>query len=695
MATKINTLDQRNSIRIALVGCISSGKSTLLNAICVNQYEDMKRKKTTMIPTVYKGSNRTIYRNKDEMCRIKSKNKELNDKFYSSDSSVVITKETCELHENIIPMIDNFIDLPEGIFVDIYDIPGLNDTATKDLYYQWVKDNFHEFDIIINVCSIESGLNTTDEGDILNLITECLKHEKTVNNRDILFITAINKCDEMEIIDDIPTLIDEEDLELHKQIINTTHAVIKEKTDIDPSSEFVRFVPITARDTFIYRMLWNDPDVELDMSLLNKFGQNELGKKKWTRYTNDEKRAYIKSYFYDKTLDIVDILQESGYIHFKDQLNYYLSSYRQSVILVSRLKLELQKEELLNKNITKDVNEIKELINIYNNYSIKVSTIDHIYKTDNSGLITDLINNHMTRWINEISDLSNDKNESIERLEEYKQVMMILKNNIQGTSLRNKINVIIPEGKDKRWSDSLGIDIKDTTTPLRSTLSKLFSHLYKGYSTLQNEYYHNQLKDVSKMNNFPHDMFSIIDKLKDNRFDNIEGLLDDMIKMVTHGITPGSSGYTSFTELQNGPLSNYIPDGLNSIKTFCELLMDKYDYPKSKIIDFLKYYLMNIYSIYKNGSLDKWLSDNLLMNLEKSYCILLHEYLDKLVFYHYFFENLKIINKSYANTHSINLDPTINYVTHRNIVLVLPTYLVKLISNDQPIVELDTSDEYS
>ena len=30
-------------------------------------------------------------------------------------------------------------------------------------------------------------------------------------------------------------------------------------------------------------MLENDPSVELDMKLLNKFGQNELGKTKWNK----------------------------------------------------------------------------------------------------------------------------------------------------------------------------------------------------------------------------------------------------------------------------------------------------------------------------------------------------------------------------------------------------------------------------
>ena len=43
---KVSSLNHRNSIRIGLVGPVSCGKSTLLNSICVNQYEDMKIKRT-------------------------------------------------------------------------------------------------------------------------------------------------------------------------------------------------------------------------------------------------------------------------------------------------------------------------------------------------------------------------------------------------------------------------------------------------------------------------------------------------------------------------------------------------------------------------------------------------------------------------------------------------------------------------
>ena len=73
---RIDTMDKRNSIRIGLIGCISSGKSTLLNAICVNQYEDMKTKRTTMLPTLYQETNTYISKNKAETKLIYKQNKE-------------------------------------------------------------------------------------------------------------------------------------------------------------------------------------------------------------------------------------------------------------------------------------------------------------------------------------------------------------------------------------------------------------------------------------------------------------------------------------------------------------------------------------------------------------------------------------------------------------------------------------------
>jgi GTPase Era involved in 16S rRNA processing len=41
------------NINIAIVGCISCGKSTLLNSIFIEQYSHMRIKRDTMVPQVY------------------------------------------------------------------------------------------------------------------------------------------------------------------------------------------------------------------------------------------------------------------------------------------------------------------------------------------------------------------------------------------------------------------------------------------------------------------------------------------------------------------------------------------------------------------------------------------------------------------------------------------------------------------
>ena len=81
------------------------------------------------------------------------------------------------------------------------------------------------------------------------------------------------------------------------------------------------------------------------------------------------------------------------------------------------------------------------------------------------------------------------------------------------------------------------------------------------------------------------------------------------------------------------------------------------------------------------------MSDNLIINIEKSYCILLQDYLNNVwlrgidPLFEHFFENLKIINNSYIGTHSINLDPFINYVEAKQSILIIPTYLISLMSD--------------
>ena len=696
---KITSLNHRNSIRIGLVGPVSCGKSTLLNAICVNQYEDMKIKRTTMLPSVYKESNQMIYKNKGEKQKIYEQNKEMNHKIYNGE--IELSNENCKVMENIIPQIQNFIDLPKNVFLDIYDIPGLNDTKTNDIYFQWIENNFDQLDIIFHIVDINSPLNGTDQSNILKMIVKNIENEKIKHNREVFLLTIINKCDDMELDDDGDNFnFDEEEFENYEQIRKYTYDTIKEITT-DENNIHCEFVPISAADTFIYRMLHNDPNVELDMRLLNKFGINEVGKNNWRQMNNPEKREYISSYFEKK--DINDTLKLTGYNNFKKCLNNYLTKEKQSFILSSRLKYELNSEKLMNQNISKDKQQLESLIDIYNSYCSKIWTIDKIYKTNNSQMVTDLINLHLSRWINTISDISNSNQESIDRLDDYKFIIHKLNETIDTYALLNNVPLLIEENKSKRWTDSFGFEINKE--PSKYSMKNLLNYLFKGYSKLQNEFYLKKLSSLETYSNFPEQIYENVNFLRQNSYDNIESTIDQIINLIKINLPCNSfSG-------ENTPMNTYFEfNKENTICSFCNQLISSYDYPKDKIIEFIIFYLQNRYHLLENHSefvqKNFWESNEIPLlekNLFKSYIILFDLWIKsagpklKNEKYTKIMKNLFIVNKSYF--HFANcLDPQFNYYNdYESIVLSIPIYLYNLmdsIRNDDDDDDDTDSDDY-
>ena len=71
-------VDNKTEINVAILGSVSAGKSTLLNALFAKTFSDMDIKRTTMIPQIYKiSNNQHLFDDK-----IRSKNRELNNKYY-------------------------------------------------------------------------------------------------------------------------------------------------------------------------------------------------------------------------------------------------------------------------------------------------------------------------------------------------------------------------------------------------------------------------------------------------------------------------------------------------------------------------------------------------------------------------------------------------------------------------------------
>ena len=323
----------RISVKGVILGCVSAGKSTLVNAILVNKLSDTKMKRTTMLPQVYlEGS--TADDMSYNVADILKQNTKMNEDIISG--KIRLTTENCTPVYHTIPPLYDIIEFPSNeIHLDMYDIPGLNDSTTETMYYNYIDKSFSEFDIIFVVVDIQEAFNTSASIKILdNIIKNAQKNtEKTVN----VCIIA-NKCDDLRENEasGILEFDDEEYTEMFEQIQNE----VSTRLVIIPNIEY-NILKMSAEDSFIYRMYLKNPDVELDPKLINKFGLNEFGKHKWSKWSADKKNKKIKEFLADT--EVGDRFKMCGFAGFQTYLMNTIDYKRQYEIISSNIKLAVEK----------------------------------------------------------------------------------------------------------------------------------------------------------------------------------------------------------------------------------------------------------------------------------------------------------------------------------------------------------------
>lgn len=261
-------------LNIAFIGPVSSGKSTLLNAILSDTYSDMKLRRTTMCPQVYTTS--PYYQQEIRSTNdIRQSNTEINQTILDAreKGDKITLKETWYK----IRPISSFYQQINGLYYNLYDIPGLNDQSSQ-IYFDYVKQHINKFDLIFLVFDINSGINRTDELGILEFILQELKNS---SNHQTHLIVIANKCDAMYIDNQQPKFDDDEHSELYQQTGSTIGRIMKK---IDTSLRTrVHLAPLSAETLYIYRNYQNDPNCCLDDRYLDKLAHNEIGKSQWNR----------------------------------------------------------------------------------------------------------------------------------------------------------------------------------------------------------------------------------------------------------------------------------------------------------------------------------------------------------------------------------------------------------------------------
>jgi GTPase Era involved in 16S rRNA processing len=358
---------ERNEINIAIIGVVSAGKSTLTNALFVEQFSDMHIKRTTTLPQVY-------YEVDDpdsmsDLSTIRESNRTINKKMMDDSINNKLNINDIKEIKYYVPKVFDLIKmLKKEVYLTIHDMPGLNDGLTKDVYHAYTEQNFYKYDIIIFVIDINSGLNTSDETDILKLILKNMKINKEKYDIDNKLIILLNKCDDMEC-DKTGNCepLDEELIDMKNQVDGIVTAL---KIDIYNEAE-THILCISSEDAYIYRMYKKNPKCELDTKYLNKFGANEFGKSRWNRLSEKKKKSEIIKLF--KKYDYTESIKLSGFTGLKQILNKILSDDNQFTYLMNHIKYSISN---IQSNFTL---EPKRVIEVFQMYFTKIVQLEEKY----------------------------------------------------------------------------------------------------------------------------------------------------------------------------------------------------------------------------------------------------------------------------------------------------------------------------
>lgn len=343
-------------INIGLFGCVSVGKSTFLNAISGQQYSDAEIKKTTMVPQVYI-ENQEQNHNAQTVRHI---NRNTNESILKMIDLNKFTIDQCQpLYHNIDKICDLFDPeiIDPSIKINIYDIPGLNDSASKNIYFEWVKQNIKLFDIIIFMTDITKGLNNSDEIEVLKLLMDSVKKYK------LKMICLMNKCDDIYFDDEQNDLVFEEKEQENIYIqANDILVDIAKMYGINGNdNSFTPFYPISSENCFIYRALMKNPSCELDQIHQNRLCKNECGPNQWKKMTSEEKNIIFKNILVNLQRTYNSKIMDTGYLAVKSIIQNIIISNKFD-FMMSHVENDLNDLEL---TTIENISEFTKLIKLY------------------------------------------------------------------------------------------------------------------------------------------------------------------------------------------------------------------------------------------------------------------------------------------------------------------------------------------
>jgi hypothetical protein len=485
-----------------------------------------KIKRTTMLPQVYLET-----KEDHDISNIFERNNNSNEKILNG--TVKLTTKNCKDICHKVPKLYDIVELADNVFLDIFDIPGLNDSKTEKIYYKYIDDNFSSFDIILIMVDINESFNTSSS---IKLLENVIKNARKTEHKTYHICIIVNKCDDLELDSNNELIfMNEEHIEMYKQVEQEVNSRLQHIKNIK-----YNIFKMSAEDSYIYRMYNNNPNVKLDSNFINKFGMNEFGKRRWNEMNLEEQNTEIQQFLSKCNMD--NRLKLCGYTDFRNYLLKTIDYQVQYKMLIDNLFLDIDSINNFEISLWMKYQNIF-ICTEYRNICKSYSKVYDIYSSKcdiNKVNILHYINVHFKINIKRLEKLS--KKVTAHQITDHIQQI-------------NKIKV------ELQPSD---IDITECAVIITKLIKK------------QNDLIIEEINKDDTFNNIS-SIIKLLERLKENNYNDFINLITKINKTIHTKydlITP-------YYKNKKHPLINYIK------------LIESYDYPLQKCLEFIT----NIYMI--------------------------------------------------------------------------------------------------
>jgi GTPase Era involved in 16S rRNA processing len=309
-------------INVALLGNVSAGKTTILNALFRDKYGEVAMKRTTVganyfhihskktstaqekiVDGAEQGDNRSEWLKevKDPRSAGSILQEITEDNSRITDANVDSVQEKhfdVELDDDIIPMAKD----TRLVFIDI---PGINEAGTDNKYKDYVSKHWHTFDCVLLVMDGKHDVRTDDQMFILKFVKENLVKRK------MPIIILCNKIDYISEEQEELIRITREQVEeifcvkSRDQALRSVFESSHRKRTFHEIQEFSPLsISISAVQAYIFQtasQMEFEKFQAFDKNLIEEFGRELVGRVQWWKLSDSAKVRQVYDILRDPT----------------------------------------------------------------------------------------------------------------------------------------------------------------------------------------------------------------------------------------------------------------------------------------------------------------------------------------------------------------------------------------------------------